>query len=81
MSRSILVIETPENCEKCQLCSFGNYRAIRCVVNDQAIFLKDMEHKPSWCPLRRIPKKYRYADTNFEHGYNTCIDDIIGENE
>lgn len=80
MGRSILVIETPENCEKCQLCSFGNYRAIRCVVNDQAIFLKDIEHKPSWCPLQNMPEKYKIVSMDFERGYNACIDEMLGKN-
>lgn len=57
MNKSILVIDTPESCEKCRFCSFGSYGAKRCAAVDQAIFLKKEELKPNWCPLRDIPAK------------------------
>ncbi len=80
MKKSILVIDTPKNCEKCILCSFGNYRGKRCVASDQTIFLRDVEHKPDWCPLQDMPKKYENVSMNFECGYNACVDEILGEN-
>lgn len=83
MSKSILIIDTPENCEKCQLCSSGNYGSRRCVVKDQAIFLKDTEYKPDWCPFHEVPSKkedsllYNAYIKGKVDGYNACIDEII----
>ena len=57
MSKSILVIDTQECCEKCQLCSFGNYGTKRCTASNRSIFLKDNKHKPDWCPLKKTPQK------------------------
>ena len=82
MSKSILLIDTPECCDKCRFCCFGNYGAKRCSVKDQSIFLEDKKKKPDWCPLWGLPEKYYPVSMNFESGYNACIDEILkGENE
>lgn len=88
MSKSILAIETPECCDKCRLCAFGNYGAKRCTAKDQSIFLEDKKKKSDWCPLRELPEKKeenKYHN-NYERGivdgFNACIDEILkGENE
>lgn len=92
MKKSILVINTPKKCEECDLCK--NYKRVQHAWGNPDTYevhcmgignitLKEVprEGVPDWCPLRKIPEKYKYADTNFERGYNTCIDDIIGEYE
>lgn len=50
--------------------------------------IDDESFKPDWCPLREVPKKkapsqlppmadmpMRY--TNYERGYNACLDEIL----
>jgi len=85
MSKSILVIDTPECCEKCQLCSFGNYGTKRCTASDRSIFLKDKEHKPVWCPMKETPKKLaeenRWFSKDYAVGFNDCIDEILKERD
>lgn len=77
MSKSILVIDTPECCDKCRFFCFGNYGAKRCSAKDQSIFLEDKKKKPDWCPLLDLPEKYYPVSMNFESGYNACIDEIL----
>ena len=45
------------------------------------------DKRPSWCPLKPIPS-FKAVDLNdtrdvvmFCHGYNTCLDEILGETE
>ena len=54
MSKSVLVIETPENCGKCKFISEFWCRAMdgRRVPNNDVI--------PNWCPLKPLPEKKEY---------------------
>lgn len=80
MSKSVLVIDTPENCGKCKFISEFWCRAMngRRVPNNDVI--------PNWCPLKPLPKyksmekpgEYEYGEM---HGWNRCIDEIAGEAE
>lgn len=77
MSKSVLVIDTPENCGKCKFISTFWCRATgdRRVPNNDVI--------PNWCPLKSLPKyksmeksgEYEYSKM---HGWNRCIDEITG---
>lgn len=51
MSKSVLVIDTPENCGKCKFISEFWCRAMngRRVPNNDVI--------PNWCPLKPLPEK------------------------
>lgn len=79
MSKSVLVIDTPENCGKCKFISTFWCRATgdRRVPNNDVI--------PVWCPLKSLPKyksmeksgEYEYGEM---HGWNRCIDEITGGN-
>lgn len=46
----------------------------------------DSEIMPDWCPLKPVPEK-EYADTGivevdeFAAGYNSCIDEILGDKQ
>ena len=79
MSKSILVLDTPENCGKCKFISEFWCKAIngRRVPENDAI--------PNWCPLIDLPEKDNqdYPANTFDAGYakgwNTCIDEITGE--
>lgn len=77
MSKSVLVIDTPENCGKCKFISEFWCRAMdgRRVPNNDV--------PPDWCPLKPLPKyksmekpgEYEYGKM---HGWNRCIDRITG---
>ena len=57
MSKSILIIDTPEDCYSCDLCKEDNqtYRPY-CSINYRDIFYTP--EKPDWCPLQPIPEKH-----------------------
>lgn len=68
MSKSVLVIDTPENCLDCQLCyeldeGVEAYCSISDDDKDANIMKKiDCEYgycqgKPDWCPLKPLPEK------------------------
>ena len=73
MSKSILVIDTPKNCEDCPF--YENEYGYYC-----AGIVKN-------CPLKPIPEKRKYLDydiyagSGFDRGYNACIDEILREEE
>lgn len=80
MSKSVLVIDTPENCGKCKFISEFWCRAMngRRVPNNDVI--------PDWCPLKPLPeeKEEEYWRSKLSlawiRGWNTCISKIKGGN-
>lgn len=81
MSKSVLVINTPEDCGKCKFISEFWCRAMggRRVPNNDVI--------PNWCPLKPLPerKEYIVPIDNVESqkdiiavGWNACINEITG---
>lgn len=85
MSKSVLVMDTPENCGKCKFISGFWCRAMngRRVPNNDVI--------PNWCPLKPLPDKMKltgvygreYFQSNgkmpsYKIGWNQCIDEITG---
>lgn len=80
MSKSVLVIDTPEDCGKCKFISEFWCRAMdgRRVPNNDVI--------PNWCPLNSFPEKFddekewKLGDFEplFKIGWNACIDAITG---
>ena len=81
MSKSVLVMKTPENCKSC--IHISTFRAF-CRINCRDI--KDIGTKPDWCPLMDLPEKDNgdYPDNTFDagfvEGWNQCIDEITGGN-
>lgn len=80
MSKSVLVIDTPENCGKCKFISGFWCRAMngRRVPNNDVI--------PDWCPLKPLPEKMTgVAQTDhwnsIKAGWNACIDEITGRGD
>lgn len=87
MSKSILVIDTPECC--CQ-CSFsgadGDYCCLKeNMVSDSNLISEEeyLNKKPDWCPLRDLPEKKeenKYHN-NYERGivdgFNACINKLL----
>ena len=86
MSKSVLVIDTPENCRSCMY--IGTFRYF-CRINCKDI--EDASVKPDWCPLKPLPEKMKltgvygreYFQSNgkmpsYKIGWNDCIDEITG---
>lgn len=81
MSKSVLVIDTPENCYSCYLCEFTlNLHYCRGKKKD----IKDTSTKPDWCPLKPLPEKNTAENDMTDYqcglvdGRNQCIDAITG---
>ena len=73
MSKSVLVIDTPENCLDCQFCYELDEGVEACCSisdgdKDTSLMKKiDCEYgycqgKPDWCPLKPLPEKKEYVD-------------------
>lgn len=83
MSKSVLVIDTPE---KCVSCIYVGILHCFCRINCRDI--KDISTKPDWCPLKPLPerKEYIVPIDNAELlkdfmavGWNSCLRKITGE--
>ena len=92
MSKSILVIDTPESCHKCEFSEFGD---LICGIARCNMSKKESNKKPNWCPLRDLPEKKKekqytnrqdnrrnteaYKETRdmVAVGWNMCIDEIL----
>lgn len=89
MSKSILVIDTPNNCGECKICaswqsSAFSIREYWCAASESGYV--DPDGKPDWCPLKPVPEKRDekglwtmsgYIDDKYSDGYNACIDEIV----
>lgn len=79
MSKSVLVINTPEECISCIYVGIFHYF---CRINCRDI--KDVSTKPDWCPLMDLPEKdngdypANTFNAGFVEGWNQCIDEIKG---
>ena len=79
-SKSILVIDTPNNCAECKLMYLQG-------IGESICNAVDWERRPEWCPLKQMPFKldaHGYLDVGnedglYEKGWNACIDEIVGE--
>ena len=91
MSKSVLVIDTPESCRSCYLRGF-TLALQYCKVESE--YIKDTSVKPDWCPLKPLPEKMKltgvygreYFQSNgkmpsYKIGWNDCIDEITGDNQ
>ena len=79
-SKAVLVIDTPKNCAECKLMYLQG-------IGESICNAVDWERRPSWCPLRTLPKpiteyevKVSYAyDSDYAQGWNDFFDEIVGE--
>lgn len=93
MSKSILVIDTPKNCEGCPLHHFVldevlNEWFVSCQLDT---FIDEDKKRPSQCPLRPLPKRekankgtsgeFKTIDKAWTQGFNDCLAEITGETE
>jgi hypothetical protein len=88
MSKSVLVTETPEDCELCALHG-GRFHSF-CKINCR--YIEDLSTKPDWCPLKPLPEKMKVTGLyngeyfkaggkppSYKIGWNKCIDEITGK--
>lgn len=87
MNKSVLVIETSENCYDCPIgqdCSNILETSLFCLGAGKCVIDKEAATIPNWCPLKPLPEKdtKNHFPDEFEDGYaagwNGCIDEITG---
>ncbi len=87
MSKSVLVIETPENCYDCPIgqdCSNILEASLFCLGAGKCVIDKEAATIPNWCPLKPLPeeKEEEYWRSKLSlawiRGWNTCISKITG---
>ena len=81
-SKSILVIDTPNNCAECKLMYLQG-------IGESICNAVDWERRPSWCPLRPMPSRKNnnesemvgclQMDIGYTLGWNECLEEIAGE--
>lgn len=87
MSKSVLVIDTPERCIDCEIGQ--NYSSIiatwiSCPIAGKSVLDGEAKSIPDWCPLMDLPEKdngdypANTFDAGFVEGWNQCIDEITG---
>lgn len=87
MSESILLLETPANCNECPLSlDTETHNANLCRAFEKHTVNMDSSKKPDWCPLMAIPEKkevrnFNISSRDFEQrgyqlGWNNCINEI-----
>ena len=85
--KSILVVDTPSNCEGCPLRYWG-IAGWSC-IHTRRLLEGPIAEREEWCPLRPLPKfiteydvKVSYDfDPYYAEGWNDCLDTITGETE
>lgn len=95
MSKSVLVIDTPENCYDCpfgtEYCGNYNYEGncelAECLGNIMTLITEEhygckSESKPDWCPLKPLPEKDDFVNVPHDEyytGYHDGWDNCIDE--
>lgn len=90
MSKSVLVIDTPEH--GCVSCLIGRNHSnclgtcIYCPIVKKSALDEEAEIIPEWCPLKPLSEKITgvvLAEhwSRVKRGWNGCIDAITGENK
>ena len=88
--KAILVLnEMPKNCLECPIgknISIPLETCIQCPLGKCAIDA-ETEIRPDWCPLKPMPEKIRKQigetewQQGFTDGWNSFIDEILGDKE
>lgn len=90
MAKAMLIMDMPSSCIECPLLaswqdSASAPRNYWCPYNLEITI--EVEKRSDWCPLREVPQKKRpkktdrLVDSANKHGYNACIDEILGGGE
>ena len=90
MSKSVLVIDAPENCLDCIFCQEYRTKSKKyayCYVTngDSENDMKLIKYvygyrqgKPDWCPLRELPEEDHEWEDGYADGWNDCLKEIMG---
>lgn len=85
MSKSTLIMKTPDKCLDCRLCSLDMDGSLTCIYYKIIICndITEYNNKPNWCPLRELPEEeIDFSADEFEcgftFGWNACIRKVIG---
>lgn len=87
MSKSVLVIDTPERCIDCEIGqNYSNIieTCVSCPIAGKSALDGEAESIPGWCPLMDLPEKdngdypANTFDAGFVEGWNECIDETTG---
>ena len=89
--KAILVMDMPKSCKECPM--FHRY-FVECPLVKRGLYDEIRERtRHENCPLKEMPKKkapksipFDMKEKDYHHlgkieGYNTCIDEILGEEE
>ena len=80
MEKSILIINTPKNCEECR-CSAMVHGKLYCPARDAVVRKGERDCS---CPLRDIPEPLPYsedkgmANASYIQGWNDCLKALMG---
>ena len=80
MSKSILIVDTPESCWQCDL-ENGHH----CGITHEYIEDDEYEGIPDWCPLREIMDRmeenrfHNDYETAFTEGFNSCLNRLFSD--
>lgn len=89
MAKGFILVDVPENCNKCPLKSQLFDAQYICTVNHKR-FCIDTQDKPDWCPIREFPARKEptklpfspglpWEYTDYEKGWNDCLDYLEGK--
>jgi len=94
MEKGFILVEVPGSCLDCRFCvelqeGIEAYCALEHNSYSHDEFKKiDVSYpqdKPSWCPIKELPKRrvgYLFSSDhkdNYKHGWNACIDYMEGK--
>lgn len=78
IKKSILIIDTPENCFECRFSNQNPYFPV-CKIMEKII--KTNKNRMDYCPFKPFPNyAFEWNESeglSFENGYNECLDDIL----
>lgn len=57
MSKMMAIIDEPDCCMGCKLCSSRSGKGFRCNLTGRYMGSVDLNKRPDWCELREIPEK------------------------
>lgn len=79
--KSILIIDTPKNCNECSLSVHIGFNELVCCFKRIYGIYVDKYDKPYWCPLRKLPEKKNWGEmfNGNVKGWNDCLKEITGE--
>lgn len=83
--KSVLVIDTPENCAECPLRYWG-IAGWSCICT-RRLLEGPIAEREEWCPLRPLPEWKdvpEYLETNRDWeawGFDQCLTEILGDAE